>query len=548
MHDIYDRAKCLMLLNYKRGKWGRQFPDGGGWKCCTWRGMRLADIEAHLAGRCWIACCVPPDEMTDRLVFDVDCKAGPPLDDRDDRYHWLRDFLDIQRTPLVWATPSRWGLRVAYRIPRTRLAELRAGDKKGLIPEVLQAAGFPLGKGSLELFPSNVLDRQLLGRSMPILDPETLEPIIGRHGEPYSAGELREAVDWIEGWHAHEDRTLLDHLRTLPRARRSPASIGRSRTPRSERIPAEKRAIPAVAQSPMILMLDGLQAPSSRFTAEFLVGQSIWRWPDLFDLGDQPSRKAVAEALANWLSLFHNDRSQEWTESVHRLGLLDAWSAWTARYLQRGADGLAPVDRMRRAAACPRQVVWSVAEVSVGERRLIAKAANRARGEFACASDRYKFEVWSAAMICAAKRQIRRGGRSGDASISAAHLAVEWMREWPYGANYRRYREILIRHGVVSVVKRHRWPPVDDRPPMASVYQIQDLEWVARSDLAISTQRVDARIQGLKAGGRPLSRVEAYHALHADAHGVDLAHRYGRRVAARMRDLLGRLRRRSVLA
>src|SRR5690606_25178393 len=102
-----------------------------------------------------------------------------------------------------YQTPSGWGIRVVYRIERVPLTAVITGPHSGLVADVLRGAGLPVGPGEIELFPqTGQADRLMLGRGMPMLDPETLLPIGGPPiGDTFCESALRWALEHAEAWY-----------------------------------------------------------------------------------------------------------------------------------------------------------------------------------------------------------------------------------------------------------------------------------------------------------------------------------------------------------
>src|SRR5690606_19653121 len=139
---------------------------------------------------------------------------------------------------------------------------------------------------------------------------------------------LLRMIELVEAWHEAVDHGLLGHLRdTRPGSGSADADTDSSEDPVEEATnckhvvrsgagavagaPARLNLAHGTEPSPALARLidHGLERPSSRYDAEFLVGQAMWLWPDRFaDLGllTPPTRKDVARCLAEWLATRSN--------------------------------------------------------------------------------------------------------------------------------------------------------------------------------------------------------------------------------------------------
>lgn len=550
MDDIlFERATKLLMLNRDAGWWNRQTKYPGGFLEQK-RRMRDEDIRAHLHGRIWIGCRIPQHAATDRIVVDIDCEAPESITDRDERYWRIREFFGKYRVPLVWSTPSGLGLRVAYRIPQTTLSDLATKESSGLLPDALRAAGLAPAPGVIECYPASWrCDRQLFGMRMPIRDPDTLEVVPGADlNDRYSEARLRRAVEIAEEWHADVDHGLIRHLRALP-------SYAVPDDTAPEGLEPEINPSHGLSPPPAIIRLvrEGLNCPHSRYRSEFMIGRAMWLWPELFgDLGlpVTPDREDVALCLAEWLAARANGYSQEWAESLRR-GLAGAKRWWVERYLRRSTtDGLAPVDRMRRAAAAVSPDLWPTVHLTPAERRELLRIARRARwsGRLRDGADLYRFEVWVSTLLRVAKGQVRRGGASGDRDSCTAQIAAAWMEHWPWGKRYTEFRQILVDQGFLRIVRNYQKGPAADVPGHATTYKFPQFDWCRRRDLTMPPEVVRERIASLRVHDREVSIDEAYHALHVADEGLDAKRIYGRRSAERIAMYLRALRPPSILA
>ena len=565
MKAIYQRALQVMMINPHGGSWGLQ-PQGGTWRTVR-RRMGDQDIRRHLEGDHWIGCRLPESGLTDRIILDLDCKnpTAERLLARDRLYHRICRLFGLDRTPLVWATPSGRGIRIAWWIPETPCVDLREGDDTGLIADVLRGAGIDVGlKGEVEVFPApKRLDRQPLGRSMSILDPESLERVVMvEAGRPYTDDELMRAVEWMERRSAQVYPDLVSHLRSLP-AEGKDTRASERRLPRKDRkSPRTQIRAEGVAAAtsdrgkggagPLVIALHGLQRVGTRYYWELRVGARIWAWPMAFGLGSDPGRDEVAWRLVQWLADHNNGLSAEWEASL-RSGRERAMQMWTQLYLSRGPDGRAPVDRMRDAAGTLRAMTPASPHLSRGEYRAVHRVATRSAGSLRGATDRYRFEVWASGAIRIAKRQILRGGLSGDTETMTAQLKAEWLRGLPYGSSLQRYRRLLEEHDLLTTIAGHVWAPDAAAGNVSTIYQLGELgsesgqRWVGNDHQAIPPGVLAARLAGETVYGRQVTDIEAYHALDVCARGRSLPRIYGRGAASTIQRIHRAATRRSVL-
>lgn len=546
---LFRRAIKLLVLTRASGWWNRQWRYPGRFLQQK-REMKDCDVRAHLLGRSWIGSRVPSDGLIDRVVVDIDCKCDEDLSSRNQRYRLLRELFASAAAPLVWSTPSGHGIRVAYRIPATPLTELATGQNEGRLPAVLRAGGLDPALGSVEFYPGYWrCDRQPFGRRMPLLDPETLDLLQGAEiGDTFCEAKLDRAVEIAESWHARDDERFLLELHSLPQYD-APSDAGPA-GPEPE-LPVGHNLLPPA--DTVRLIKDGLERPHSRYQSEFLIGRAMWLWPELFlDLGlpPQPDREDVAHCLAEWLAERTSGRSVEWQESL-RHGLEGAKQWWTEQYLRRNAtDGLAPVDRMRRAAVAGRPELWPTVHLTPAERQELLRIGRRAvwSGRLNAGIGLYKFEIWASACLRVAKKQYRRGGESGDRAAATAQIHSEWMRGWPFGGRYVQYKGILENAGFMRVVQEHWRNPVWDLPGRATTYQLNQPEWIRRGDLPMPPDVVEERIAPLRIQDRDVSLDGAYHALHIADSSVDPQRLYGSPMAKRITRYLHVLRPPSPLA
>ncbi len=538
----------LLLLNTAPKRWFAQVEHPGDFIAQP-RGMTRRDIEAVLEGRRWIAAYAPDDGIVDRLEFDLDCKTPDVLQDRDHRYWAIRDLMGRQRLPLVVRTPSMWGLHVSYRIPPIELARLVTGLTTGVVADILRDAGLAVGRGSVEIFPQVRQCKRLpIGRSMAILDPDSLEPVVEAPERPrLDSPEWREFAAAIAAWHRTPHEDLAEELiaGAADIVRRPTASARTRRGRQAVGLPSEP-----VRSAARQLIRRGLPGPSTRYTAEFSVGTAIWQDPALFaDFGAcvPATRENVAHTLARWLSARHNGFSQEWLADARTTHAVDETvRRWTRRYLRADSrTGRAPVDRMLQAAFCEGTDCGLVCAEDMAAIRAVADEL------FGPGLQRYAFEAWTCSLLRATKSVAAhhravggRGTPSGDGWVEVEILA-DWMERWPWGGGrtgkervrtYTSFREGLLSKGwLVPVSLPVR--PVDgqDTPGEATRYRVRAPIPVCESELPVPPDVVAQRIAEIQVNGRPLSMEEAYHALDAVQHVRRLERRYGNATSARIR-------------
>ena len=531
MDPFYRAAKRLMLLNSNAGEWGMQSLNRK-WTTCKFA-MRKEHVEGHFEGRHWIGTKLRADQATDRLIFDIDCKTVTDETVRDLTLtlHRLLEFFGHE--PLVYGTPTGKGIRVAYRIPETDPDYLRKTDTKGLVCEVLQHEGFTLGpSGDIEILPArNKLDRQMFGRSMPFLNPRTLEPVVRTQpGEPYTLSGLKQAITLVGEWYENVCGDLVADLEGRARQIRSESIRAESTRPRSRNkvavrstrspTPAKESRRQSDGAPPFLVLHHGLQQQGSRYDMEFKIGARIWAWPEHFGL-ENPTEEEVASELVGWLHIHHNNLSEEWTEALLTRTEAAAFPDWQTRYLAPGPDGSTPISRMRRASESLRRGPTGSIELSGTDFLAIEDAAARLCLHLVekSGSDRYRFEIWAASAVRMARRQIRRGGKSGDAASGMAQIKAEWLEELPFGANHLRYRQAMEKSGMMRPVRAHRWEPESERGSVSTIYQLAtpfQPPWASHEDLPMPPEVMAGRIRGLQTHGRSVLPIEGYHAAHKD--------------------------------
>jgi hypothetical protein len=559
---LHRLIPCL-LLNREPRHWFEQVRYPGPFLAKP-RRMTDADLIRVLQGQSWIATLPPGSRTVDRIEFDLDCDGdADALVARDRRYRLIRGLFGSEREPLVVQTPSRHGLRILYRLPETPLEELVTGLETGLVAHALRGSGLKLKRGGLEIFPQpSQCNRLPIGSSMAILCPDSLEPYGDAHAEgPLTPEVARAFLERLEEWHSNPFIGLLEHLRRLPRQGRRPVLPARStrRSRRSGDSPAggERRGH-RLGPELLTLIIHGLPGPSTRYEAEFQVGMAMWLEPSHFEdygLPRNPTREDVAEALVLWLRAHHNGFSQEWTAS-HDRRTLDVQRHWTERYLATGSCGEAPVDRMRRAAFGAR-IAEGEGPLDLPHPLDVQEIMEIAEDLFPRGPDRYRFEVWTCCLLRATKSTVRYARerrqpetrRTGPGFVTA-ELSAEWMEGWPWGSGevdgrraYLAYRDALISKGWLAPVRRHVRPlgGLEEQPGSATLYRVREPRMTTEADLLLPRVLVQARIGDTTVVGRPLSEVEAYHALSPQRMGVHLRRRYGRSTARLIERHLHRL-------
>lgn len=541
--DLVERAKRLMLLSPDSGRWNVQEQYG---KPFYERRRRMtdADVRAHLHGTSWIGSRLPVDGYTDRIVFDIDAKYAEGCGQRDLVYRSVRDYIGRARRVLAWQTPSGLGLRLACRIPSIQMSELAKSDTQGLLPEALSGAGLEPRLGTLEIYPAaHRCDRQILGRRMPLIDPETLKPIVGADlGDAFDEQKLRRAIELVEEWHEEPDDDLVEHIRMKPRLS-LPADAARGGP---EPVLRRERA-PRPGQEDRRLAQYGLWERNSRYVKEFQVGRNMWLWPHLFtDLGlpPDPTREDVAACLAVWLCERSNDMSADWNATLRRLGRETGIDHWKQTYLRLNQnDNRAPVDRMRLAAISVDPGMFPTVHLAPSEHDAILSISDHARRSRKLNTmEMYRFEVWACSLLRVAKRQIRREPWAATKRARVrAEIKAEWMAGWPWGKRYAYYRSIIAEAGLLKQVAQYR-APKPGVPGRAITYEFDQPDWIRRRDLPSTVDLVEDVVENFRISNRQATVDDAYHALHAAERGIDLVRRYGRETAKIPRNLLRVLR------
>jgi hypothetical protein len=527
MRNLVTRAALLMHLNRRPGEWNWETKYKSGFYA---KGFIMEDswIEKHLQGVGWLACRLRPDGLSDRIVFDLDLKGD--LESLSRRYRAVRGLIGDDREPLVWRTPGG-GLRVAYRITETPMAELTG--PRGPLTIILRAAGLKPEWGSLEIYPANnQTDRQMFGARMPFLDARDLTMFSWQQpdGRP-SHDQLARGIDHVERWYENPFRDLVPELRE--RADRLPAEPPSPQPPRVQPppVPSSKGEPLRPSQADLRLFRGGLTAPHSRYAAEWKVGQAMILWPELFeDLGllPDPADHDVALALAEWIARRANGFSSEWNDLVRRYGETVAIESMTAKYLTpHGTARSTAVMNMRNAAYRRRSPTTHLTELEHKGILRISDAVHT-RGIIS-PSERFRFETWTGALSRAVKRQLAKGRVQPDEYFAEVALPVALLEQLPYGGQYRRYLDGLLETRNIRLVEPH-----NRLHQKCATYRIPRPPRSWSDDLLAPTSVVKTVTKEQPWYRRQPSTTEVYLALFLHATGVDVRQRYERRTAERI--------------
>lgn len=569
--ELVERYRRVVSVRGEAGRWHAQAAYPGPFVAAQ-RSLGPNDILGVLSHRGHIAIRARDDGLTDRIAFDVDCKAAVDVERRDRLYWAIRVVMGIHRVPLVYSTPSKLGLRVVYRIPEMPLVQMVTGHRTGLVADVLRAAGLPVRDGEIEIFPqTKQSDRLPLGRDMPILDPATLSPLATAaiNGE-YDEAMLRGGLAAMEAWHSAPYEDLLPHLQSLPGHPLTRLVAHEEMEAGEAFVRAGPRSEVKPSTATMRLVQHGLIARSTRYASEWLVGLAILLAPELFaefGVTTSPNDECVARSLANWLAARHNGCSDEWYASSARRSTEAAVGVWTARYLERGAaTGAHLVDRLRHVAS----------QLDGSQRRtlLLSDAEQRATMDLAegaglSQAALYRGEVWLAACQRAVKSIVGYHARRGSAlaertegghRVIIVPIAARWMQRWPFGkglhhdeagvvtAGYVYNRQILIDAGLMQI---ERYSPTatvferggsvpDDLAYEATTYAVRLPELCVRvRDVGVDALELTATLADLRIAthGRLLGLDEAHHIIWVTRHAVSLRQRYGRRLGVRLQQI-----------
>lgn len=569
MHDhsdgLLDRYVRIVRPNLSPISWCVQEVYGQPFRTRHRAGGRN-EIRAMLLGRYWIACRAPADGQIDWISFDIDAKTPDQIPQAVLTYWRLRRVMGDHRVPLVYQTPSG-GLRVLYRIPRTPIDALIQGLHTGPVADVLRRGGLEPRRGGIEIFPQRKqADRLMLGRRMPLLDPETLEVLPHASiGDVFDVEVFRQALEEVERWYQRPDHDLVRFIRA------SAQPICATETAEPIAPPSKERSVAAnlhrgtaseFLADGETAAVHGLPGPSTRYHTEFHVGLAMALAPHLYEAYGLPPSYADADlawALARWLSRHHNGYSREWARSVAETGSVDgAIRYWCGRYLAPNSSGESMIDRILR-------VAWSIdpllQPVRIVAPRHVDRILEVAERKYPPGAQRYRFEVWTSGLVRATKevltwqvdRRVRSGRRTArpgsmpdisDRSWVEVEIAADWMERWPYGSGrnpegrtrYLEYRDCLIAEGMLEIIGEARMQAGPRfRRPRAMRYRLPTPETALARDLPATPWDMEPAIEGIEAGyGRPLELTEAYHILHLTRRGVDVRRRYGVRTAERI--------------
>lgn len=526
--EFLRRFTTAVRVNPAAGEWFYQARDryGAGFAPSSGR-MSSDHLLAHLTGAGWIAsrAAIGTDgaPIADRVAFDLDLK--PEAGDTGERrlaeihatYWRIRALMGVCRTPLVYGSPGG-GLRISYAISPRPLRELVRGSAHGLVADVLTAAGLVIRSGRLEIFPQRKQsDRLPLGRGMPILDPETLSPVLGspmrrRRGGTWTRDERWAALEALEQWRARPCDDLVEHLRAL-RAQSSadagsgdgPIVVGRS----DRRDPAVDGAgdglqgvvteegctastVPIVPGPALdAYVRRGVAVSGQRYTTEFRVAMAFVASPERYaEFGlsaKSTSNDEIALALVEWLARHHNGNSGEWLEAAAGGNVDRARSVFLGRYLARDPARRTIVDRARDALRWERTgdrpTVYPGPEAF---KALLDVAVKR----FPTTARRWGFVTWSLALQHASRLKALQSGAVGAAAPDGAitwQIYSVWAKRWPGGSGacrigdtgpvqtaYAAYLQVLEEARLVELITPHvtPWdarralqPGIDYRPP-----------------------------------------------------------------------------------
>lgn len=526
--EFLRRFTTVVRVNPAAGEWFYQARERYGAEFApSSRRLSSDHLLAHLTGAGWIASRaaigIDGAPVADRVAFDLDLKreAGDTgergLADLHAKYWRIRALMGVCRTPLVYGSPGG-GLRISYAISPRPLRELVRGSAHGLVADVLTAAGVVIRSGRLEIFPQRKQsDRLPLGRGMPILDPETLSPVLGSsmhegRGGRWTREERWAALEALERWRACPCDDLVEHLRTL---RALSSTHAGSATGLAVDVRSLRRAsvvdeasgdlhevavdeswtastVPIVPGPALdAYVRRGVPAPGQRYATEFRVAMAFVASPERYaEFGlsaTSTSNDEIALALVEWLARHHNGNSGEWQTAAAGGNVDRARSIFLDRYLARDPARRTIVDRARRA------LLWEQAAnhptLFPGREAfeaLLAVAVTR----FPATARRWGFVTWSLALQRVSRLQALRGRGLGAAVSDGAidwQIDSTWAKAWPGGSGtyrapgtgaaqtaYAAYLRVLEEAGLVELIARHvaPWdaaralrPGIDYRPP-----------------------------------------------------------------------------------
>lgn len=560
--NLLVRYYRVLDLNLDQGSWFRQFVHKKSYDMPTWS-AGPDDIENMLAHRYWIACFAPPSGKIRWLRFDLDCTEEAEVQDLISRYDALRALLGRQRRPVVWQTPSGRGIRVAYSVPEMDMKPLITGPRTGVLAEALRGAGLEPKPGRLEIFPqTRQSDRLPLGRDMPLLDPETLDPLFDPSGS-FDVGAFESSLEVLEKALADPFTALVSDLEAKPRFKLSRVrNQGESESQVESLFVREPGGRVSMGERLDALITRGLPARRTRYEAEFLIAMAMHLDPNRFaryGVRAPTDDVRIARGVAQWLAEKHNGCSAEWREAMRGRSHESAVTFFSKRYLSRNTEtGEHMIDRAQRAAISVDPLSLEVRQVSRAERELIMDLAE---SRYPVGAQRYRCEVWLASFLRSVKenmryrRENRREPFLPRPAEGAVHVEVEILAEWlensPYGSGecsrskrtrYLDYLQILTDEGFVELAREY-WHDRDPRRSRARTYHVREPDTALLRDLVYRgqayapwiVQRVLPEIW--IDGNRGCACLDdAYHDLHVTSAGIDLRARYGRHTARKIKD------------
>ena len=125
--DLVRRYARVVRMSERPGTWHRQVTYPGPFPASR-TPLTEHDVAGVRAQRHHIAVRAPDDGLTDRFAFDLDCASDVELPRRDRHYWAIRRIMGEGRVPLVYQTPSGFGLRVVYRVPEMPLERVITGS------------------------------------------------------------------------------------------------------------------------------------------------------------------------------------------------------------------------------------------------------------------------------------------------------------------------------------------------------------------------------------------------------------------------------------
>jgi hypothetical protein len=418
----------------------------------------------------------------------------------------------------------------------------------------------------LEIFPQrNRVERAMLGRRMPLLDPETLTVLPhAALSDFFNPAMLEGALAEVERWYARE-HDLLSHLRAKPKLEIPPVLRDEAAATSTHYLLSGSERRHTLSPAWRQLIEYGLHRRSSRYHAEFLVGLGLVLCPTLgktLEWDGTLEDRSIAQAIATWLAQRHHGHSREWRESLRdaRDSVAAATEAWRNRYLTRNSNtGQHLVDRILAAARALDPTLRYTLWLSPAERHRVDQIVEAA---YPPGPQRRRFAIWVYSFLhhvkatlhgrAAGGRPVRIYERDGR-DVVHLWISAKRMSKWPGGngedgktgrTRYLEYREHLIRAGLLRVVI-----PYDRENGKATLYRIPvpDMHSCA-GELPYPPsvlRRVVARInkeRPRKRNGWGVSLAEAYHALHLVDRGADLAAELRERNARDVRRLVREIR------